>query len=136
MHIALIKIKTLKLMIKNIKNKIATVTFIVVFIPFFVGAAVIPQVTSLGSFGNEMVGPTRIAVNEQGTICVTDPLNRKVNIYASNGQLIDRITNVSSPMGIDCDDQRMYVGDSGAGNVRVYSLSGEYQRSFGGSEIP
>jgi 6-phosphogluconolactonase (cycloisomerase 2 family) len=118
---------------KSIKSVLYA--YLLVLIPAMVFSTTVPPYESLGSFGNEMMGPIRLAVNANGTICVTDPLNHEVNIYASNGQQIGQITDTKKPLGVDCDDQRIYVGDRNAGNVRVYSLGGDYQGSLGGSEL-
>jgi hypothetical protein len=116
-------------------SSILFVSFLVL-LPAVVFSAVVPSYDSLGSFDNDLLGPTRISVNSKGGIYVTDPLKHRVNIYSSNGQLINKITDIKIPLGIDCDDQgNVFIGDRFSNSVRVYSEAGAFQYSFGDTEI-
>jgi hypothetical protein len=123
-------------MIKSTVHKLLIVTFGIVLIPALIHAAVMPVALPLGSFGNDLLGPTRITVNERGMVYVTDPLKHKVNIYSSNGQLVKKIKDVRIPLGIDCDSTgQVFIGDGGSHNIRVYSDTGEFRYAFGGIEL-
>ena len=69
--------------------------------------------------------PTRIAVDGNGNIYVTEPRKKnRVQVYDRQGKLIKTLRGLDKPIGIAVDSQsRIYVGNDGNGSVAVYNAN-------------
>jgi len=89
-------------------------------------AAVCPQVTSLGSLtGDGRYEPYRVAVDQGGSVYVTDARHDAVYEYGAGGDRVNKIT-IEYPLGIAVDESgTVYIGSSDRrsgynGRVSVY----------------
>ena len=92
---------------------------------------------SVGTFN----GPWGLAVNARDEIAVTDHLNRRVQIFNSNGNYLtsfgrhgDKAGTFNFPMGITFHKNgNIFVADGGnSSRIQIFSGEGEYVGMFGG----
>lgn len=91
----------------------------------------------MGNKGQGTLGlPIGIAVASDGTVYVTDAKQKKIFGYDGQGELrvaIGKEGELSNPAGIAVNNEagRLYIADSKAHVVKVYSLKGEPLFDFG-----
>lgn len=94
-----------------------------------------------GTFGQDngkFDGPTCIAVNSAGQLCVTDTGNNRIQAFDSNGQFVSSWCSsgsakgqFKSPSGIAVDSQgNIYVSDTGNHRVQEFSSNGGFVREL------
>lgn len=99
-------------------------------------------VRTIGCYGNgpgEFTLPLGLAVNQSGTIFVSDSTNNRIQKFSSSGrfQLVfgvqGRGGSLSSPEGISLlGDDKIYVADQGNNRIQVFSQkNGRHSASFG-----
>lgn len=107
----------------NIMNKIVPVIFILLIAGLFIFTAndSFAATVRLASITGIEV-PTRVAVDAEGNIYVTEPSKNRLQIFNRHGALVDTINGLRGPLGVAVDGAgRIYIGNDGADNVGVYS---------------
>lgn len=95
------------------------------------------KVTSLGSFGSGKLRlPLGVRGSSDGTIYVSDGVLKKIMVYDASGSLVREIGRpgeLQNPAGIAVSDEldRLYVADSKAHDIKVYSRKGDFLFTFG-----
>lgn len=80
------------------------------------------------------VQPCALFVDAAGNLYVADRGNRQVLIIDAAGKLRIAITDVGDPADIWVEPAgKVLVADPGFGGIRVYGLSGAWQRTIGGA---
>ncbi len=81
----------------------------------------------------KLISPVGVAVDINDNIYVSDSAAGKVYAMSPRGRLFFEFTGFTRPTGIAIDntDQLLYVVDTGAHMVKVFSLNGDLLRSFG-----
>jgi sugar lactone lactonase YvrE len=98
------------------------------------------ELFKLGCGSGEFSKPNDIARGASGSIYVTDCLAHHVKVYDETGRFKFRFgegqeesTRLRYPTGIAIDEKRgeVYIADQGNARISVFSLDGNYLRSFG-----
>jgi DNA-binding beta-propeller fold protein YncE len=95
------------------------------------------KVTSLGSFGaGKLRLPLGVRGSSDGRIYVADGLLKKVMVYNDQGEKVQEIGKqgeLQNPTGIALNDDldRVYIADSKAHDIKVYSRKGDFLFQFG-----
>ncbi|MFZ5947198.1 MAG: 6-bladed beta-propeller [Stygiobacter sp.] len=96
--------------------------------------------SKLSFIGNSSFGslamPLGIATDSAGNVYVSDVMQKAILIFNSNGDMILSIgeeDKMQNPAGLAVDNfrKRLYVADSKAHKVKVYSLNGKFLFEFG-----
>lgn len=75
--------------------------------------------------------PARVAADTKGNIYTTVPDRGEVEIFDQSGILRGTIQDLFRPLGIAVGNGRIYVGDQGFHEVRVFDMDGTYLQSLG-----
>lgn len=92
-----------------------------------------------GSSAGDLYVPTAMARDGQGTVWVTDRLNRRVTGYGPDGVTLtsfgeagDQPGYLAEPRGLAVDDGGvLYVADGGLPGIQLFDREGEYLMGFG-----
>ena len=101
-------------------------------------AAPAPVVVPLGSAGQALQAPARVAVDAAGSLYVTDPGQGRVTVYDAFGRLRATRDGFAGPLGIAVDGQgRIYLAEQLAGSVSVFDAGWNllYQLGAGRGEF-
>lgn len=106
-------------------------------------AVVSAQGLKTGSFGStgsgdgELLGPQYLATDGRGYLYVSDYGNRRIEKFTTDGAFVldfggpvGSFRGLRDPTGIAYDSGRIYVSDSGRGEVVVFDESGNYVGSL------
>jgi DNA-binding beta-propeller fold protein YncE len=94
-----------------------------------------------GSKPGEMLFPTYVTVDPQGSVYVTDTLNSRVQMFDASGNYVKSFGQrgnawgmFDKPKGVALDSYgNVYVADSGWSNVQIFNQKGEILLFFGGN---
>lgn len=103
---------------------------------------VFPFVEGNGLEDEALVRPSRIQLDREGRIYVSDPLCHCVWIFAPTGELVNRLGSLGEapsrfrePDGVAVDAKgRVYVADTGNRRVQVFDAIGNWVAAWGGPE--
>ena len=91
-----------------------------------------PQVTHLRSYPWTFHAPTRIALDGDSSLLVTDPERQRIVTRDASGRVTDSRVIGGRPISIAVDAQgRIYVGDGNLGQVGIYSRNWEFLSDLG-----
>ncbi|MHB1418954.1 MAG: NHL repeat-containing protein [Bacillota bacterium] len=90
-----------------------------------------------GSRAGQLTYPNGIAVDDEGTIYVSDSGNDRIQLFGPGGRLLKvlpgSLMGLSMPRGIAVDqDRRIFVTDVFAHRVAAFTKDGKYLFDFGG----
>ncbi len=95
-----------------------------------------------GRGDGELIGPQYIAVDDRNFIYVTDSGNQRVVKFDSEGKFILSFgkksydfKGLSSPTGIECFDERVFVADADSASIHVFDGSGNYIKTFSDDQL-
>lgn len=96
-----------------------------------------------GDRDGEMNFPTYVAVDDQGSVYVTDTGNARVQIFDAEGKFVrkfgkrgDRLGDFARPKGLALDTfGNVYITDAHWGAVGIFNQMGELLLPFGGKAI-
>lgn len=81
-----------------------------------------------------MRDPTRFSWGGDGNLYVADQANNSVFILDGGLNLLGELKGLAQPQGVAADGNgNMYVANQGRNNVEVYSATGSYLKTLGGS---
>jgi hypothetical protein len=81
------------------------------------------SVTWLSSITN-VKNPTRVAVDSQGNLFVTEPNDiNSVTVFDRRGNYVTALGGLQNPIGIAVSGSKVYVGNQGSKSVDVYSYA-------------
>ena len=94
-----------------------------------------------GAGKGEFNYPTNIFIGKDGSLCITDSLNFRIQIFDRNGNFIssfgkngDSLGDFSKPKGIAVDSEgHIYVADAHFDNVQIFDKDGRLLLTFGNS---
>jgi sugar lactone lactonase YvrE len=90
-----------------------------------------------GKAAKQFNNPHNIVVADNGKVFVADRHNKRIQIFTSEGKLIDIWDHLGKPWGLDADDSHLYLTDGNAEKVLVLDFKGKILESFGGvGEVP
>ena len=76
----------------------------------------------LRSWRGTLRTPTRLAIDANDYLYVTDPLNGSILVRDAEGRVVEELTGLDYPISIAADSAgRLYVGEGNSGRVDVYA---------------
>ena len=80
----------------------------------------------LRSYYAAFKSPTRLAIDAQDNVYITDPLNHRIVVRAPSGQIISQLTDLGYPISLAVNSlNSIYVGEGNLGRVDIYDVNGD-----------
>ncbi|MDH3693541.1 MAG: NHL repeat-containing protein, partial [Gammaproteobacteria bacterium] len=90
------------------------------------------SVNFLRSYRAFFNSPTRLAVDTDNNVYVTDPVNGRVVVRRPDGRILFELTGLAYPVSIAVDHiGRIYIGEGKSGRVDVFAADGSFSHSLG-----
>jgi WD40 repeat protein len=95
----------------------ALITLLVFVNDSFASATWLSSITNVKS-------PTRVALDSQGNLFVTDTDDSAVKVYDRRGNYVTTLAGLKEPIGIAVSGSTVYIGNRGSRSVDVYTYTG------------